>query len=76
MQKAVDTAPAQKCSTPGSPRFPEKWVCAYLTHALPLFADDEYCGPGVKKESQFFPSVTTAGTSCLSRLYQQEFNGP
>jgi hypothetical protein len=33
----------------------QKWVCTYLIHALPWFADDEYCNPNIKKESQILP---------------------
>jgi hypothetical protein len=74
MQKAVDTAPCSKMLDAGFAQVSRKMVCAYLTHALPLFADDEYHNPEVTKESQILPPVTTAGTGCFLRLYQQEFN--
>jgi hypothetical protein len=76
MQKAADTAPsskdAQYCD---SPMF-EKWVCAYLTHALTLFADDEYCRPGHPEREPDSSTRSQGQENGLFGLYQQEFNEP
>jgi hypothetical protein len=50
-----------------------KWVCTYLIHALPWFADDEYCNPNIKKESQILLLGHNGRTRFLV-LYRQDFN--